>query len=245
MAFSAAIVVIGAAGVIVPGLIADRHFVSVFQDDFDADVAVGDFPSDPAYSRDWSAYPDGWKDTSKVGTYAPSRTVSVSDGNLVIDVHADGDEYLGAAVVANVTYGQTYGRYTVRWRADPTSGYGLAFLLWPDSESWPDDGEIDFPEGHLDGSITATAHHADPNGGKEQFDTGESMDGWHTSMVEWPPDHVVFTLDGDVVGRSTTKVPDKPMHWVMQVGTNGNDTPPADARGAVEIDWVRVDAYRG
>jgi beta-glucanase (GH16 family) len=244
-AIGSAVVVAGMAGVVVPDLIDDWHFVSVLHEDFAGDAALGSFPDRSGYTKAWSVYPDGWGDTSGAGTYAPSRTLSVSDGRLNIDVHADGGQYLGAAVVANATYGQTYGRFSVRWRADPVTGYGLAFLLWPDSERWPDDGEIDFPEGSLDGDITATAHHADPSGGKDQFGSGTTMENWHTSVVEWTPSQITFSLDGRFVGRSTTKVPQNPMHWVMQVGTDGTGVPPQDARGAVQVDWVQIDAYRG
>jgi beta-glucanase (GH16 family) len=168
--------------------------------------------------------------------------LEVVGGRLQYDVHSAGGEYLGGAVVAKGTYGQTYGRYSVRWRADQTPGYGLAFLLWPDSESWPKDGEMDMPEGPLGGAITATAHHADPHGGKDVFPTGVKMNDWHTSSITWTPGEVIFDLDGQVVGRSTTKVPSKPMHWVMQVGTDGTTRPPAKSAGVVQVDWVQIDA---
>ncbi len=223
----------------------DPLWRTVLREDFTEDVPVGAFPSS-TYSERWSVYPDGWRDTSGVGTYAPSRVLSVEDGALVFDMHAEAGEYLGAALTAEETYGQQFGRFSVRWRADPVPGYGLAFLLWPDSEQWPADGEIDFPEGWLDGSITATAHHANPEGGKEQFDTGVSMTDWRVTTVEWTPSAVRFYLDGRLVGTSTTDVPQAPMHWVMQAGTNGSGTPPPDnARGRIQIDWLQVDAYGG
>ncbi|PWW21804.1 glycosyl hydrolase family 16 [Geodermatophilus normandii] len=237
-------------GVVVLGLVVtlvvangrEEPWRSVLHEDFDSPVEVGAFPS-ATYEDRWEPYPDGWGDTSGVGTYAPSRTLSVADGSLQIAVGKDGDEYLGAAVVALPTYGQVYGRFAVRWRADPAAGYGLAFLLWPDSNSWPDDGEIDFPEGDLDGTVTATAHHADPSGSKEQFGTDALLSDWHTTVVEWTPTAVTFVLDGEVIGRSTTGIPNEPMHWVMQVGTNGRDTPPATSSGVVQVDWVHIDAY--
>jgi hypothetical protein len=223
----------------------DPLWRTVLREDFSQDVPVRAFTSSD-YGERWSVYPDGWRDTSGVGTYAPSRVLSVEDGALVFDMQAEGGEYLGAALTAEETYGQRFGRFSVRWRADPVPGYGLAFLLWPDSEQWPADGEIDFPEGWLDGTITATAHHANPEGGKEQFNTGVTMTDWHVTTVEWTPSAVTFHLDGRLVGTSTTDVPQDPMHWVMQAGTNGSGTPPPDdARGRIQIDWLQVDAYGG
>jgi beta-glucanase (GH16 family) len=217
----------------------------VLREDFTDDVAVGSF-ADSAYGQKWTVYPDGWEDTSGLGTYAPSRVLSVEDGALTFDLRAEDGEYLGAALTAGHTYGRQFGRFSIRWRADPVPGFGLAFLLWPDSERWPDDGEIDFPEGWLDGSITATAHHADPTGGRDRFDTGVSMTDWHVTTVEWTPSTVTFSLDERVVGTSTTDVPQNPMHVVLQAGTNGSGTPPPDdARGRIQVDWVQVDAYGG
>jgi beta-glucanase (GH16 family) len=220
----------------------DTHWHPLVREDFSQDIAVGDFPGD-AYADDWTVYPDGWGDTSGVGTYAPSRVLSTEGGILRFDLHSDGKDFLGAALLAAETNGQRFGRYSIRWRADPVTGYGLAFLLWPDSGHWPNDGEIDFPEGALDGTIKAYAHYASGDGGQDQFDTGTTMQDWHTSVIEWTPDAITFHLDGRFVGRSTTDVPQIPMHLVLQAGTAGDDEPPRDARGAIEVDWVHVDSY--
>lgn len=220
----------------------DGHWVPSVREDFSKDVPVGQFASS-AYADEWTVYPDGWHDTSGVGTYAPKRVLSTADGNLRFDMHSDGEDFLGAALLAKQTNGQRYGRYSIRWRADPVTGYGLAFLLWPDSGQWPDDGEIDFPEGSLDGTIHAYAHYASPDGGQDNFNTDTTMQDWHTSVLEWTPDAITFYLDGRLVGQSTEQVPQSPMHLVLQTGTAGSDEPPRDARGFIEVDWVHVDTY--
>jgi hypothetical protein len=51
----------------------------------------------------------------------------------------------------------------VRFRADLLPGYKIAWLLWPDAYSeglatWPQDGEVDFPEGDLAGGFWAFMH---------------------------------------------------------------------------------------
>src|SRR3978361_864450 len=40
-----------------------------YADAFDPDVDGGTFPA--ATTCKWDAYPDGWKDTTKMGTYSP------------------------------------------------------------------------------------------------------------------------------------------------------------------------------
>ncbi len=46
-----------------------------------------------------------------------------------------------------------YYRDMIRIRADVVPGYTASNALGPDGETWPRDGEIDFPEGELNGAI--------------------------------------------------------------------------------------------
>ncbi len=214
----------------------------VFREDFGTDVAIGHFPG-TAYGSVFSVYPDGWADTSGRGRYAPSTVLSVENGSLTWNMHSRDGVPQGAAVLPTLpTYGQTYGRYSLRFRADPVAGYGLAFLLWPDSEKWPQDGEVDFPEGQLSRHIQAVAHHASPTGGTDPFVLPAGFDAWHVATIEWAPDQLRFLLDGAVVGTSTTRVPSRSMHWVLQTGSDGTDLPAPDARARIQIDWLEADA---
>ena len=219
-------------------------WVRVFREDFRTAAAVGDFPG-TGYASRFTVYPDGWSDTSGRGRYEPSSVLSVADGVLRWNMHTVNGVPVGAAVLPTLpTYGQTYGRYSVRFRADPVSGYGLAFLLWPDSEKWPRDGEIDFPEGELSGNIKAVAHHASEDGSIDAFPLSSTFDAWHVATIEWRPQHVTFLLDDKVVGTSSTSVPSRSMHWVLQAASDGEALPAADARARIEIDWLEAEALR-
>ena len=213
-----------------------------FAEDFTTDAPLGSFPG-TAYGARWGAYDEGWKDTTKQGTYSPGRVLSVKGGALDYFVHSENGTPLVAAATPRIGgsgAGQTYGRYSVRYKVDAVSGYKTAWLLWPDSESWPSGGEIDFPEGRLDGSIGAYAHYADPNGGQDAFEPGTRMAGaWHTATVEWSPGQVRFELDGAVIGTSTKEVPWAAMHWVLQTETaTGGTAPTATDQGHVLVDWA-------
>jgi beta-glucanase (GH16 family) len=143
--------------------------------------------------------------------------------------------------------GQTYGRYAVRFKADPIDGYKMAWLLWPDSGRWPRDGEIDFPERDLSSTtVSGFVHHQGARRGSDQASVKVEYDSsaWHTAVIEWSPDLVVFTLDGVEIGRTTERIPSKPMHWVLQTETMlTSKRPPKDAAGNVQIDWVAVWQY--
>jgi hypothetical protein len=220
----------------------------VFADDFTKDVRLGRFPS--AVESTWGAsYPDGWPDSSGNGTYMPSRVVSISGGIMNLRLHTENGVHLVAAPVPTVSAapgsegGLLYGRYAIRFRADAVPGYKTAWLLWPDSGDWPSDGEIDFPEGDLTGTIGGFVHYQGGVSGSDQaaFATNATYTGWHTATITWLPGRVTFQLDGKPVGTTTTRVPNTPMHWVIQTETSIGGAPPANsAAGNVQIDWVAV-----
>jgi Glycosyl hydrolases family 16 len=233
----------------------------VFADDFTDDVPLGGFSGcraiidlmdstctglPPAVASKWWAYPDGWSDTSKHGRYYPSQVLSIHNGVLDYYVHtADGIPMVAAAVPkipGGINGGGLrYGAFVVRFRADALPGYKAAWLLWPDSEIWPADGEIDFPEGNLDGTFSAFMHHMGASSGDQQdgYPTHASFTSWHTAAIQWAPGSCQFILDGTVIGTSTQFVPSDPMHWVLQVETALDGTMPNPATaGHVYIDWA-------
>lgn len=215
-----------------------------FTDDFTTNVPLGSFPA--MVSTNWAAYPYPWSTLG--GFYDPGRTVSMHDGVMDLWLHNEGGQWLMAAPLplisgAGVTKDQLYGRYAIRFRADPLPGYYAAWLLWPQSEVWPWDGEIDFPEGGLDGTINAFMHRQNGSSGGDQdaYSTGIPFaGGWHTAVTEWSPSAVSFYIDGNLIGTSTSRIPDTPMHWVIQTTTSPGGLPAAGTDGHVMIDWVAV-----
>lgn len=220
----------------------------VFADDFTTPVALGSYPA--AVAAKWGrSYPDGWHDTTGHGSYSPSKVVSISGGIMNLDLHTENGVHLVAAPVPTIPGaegsrgGLRYGRYAVRFRADVAPGYKTAWLLWPDSGNWPHDGEIDFPEGNLDGPIKAFLHPQDgvSSAPSARFHTGVPYTSWHTAVIERTEGGVTFLLDGRVVGSVSERVPNTPMHWVLQTETALIGPPPMDAtRANVQIDWVAV-----
>ena len=219
----------------------------VFADDFTANVPLGSFPS--AVSSKWSVYQDGWHDTTHNGTYTPSQVLSEHDGVLDMFLHTVNGVHMVAAPLPKIAGapgsegGLQYGRYAVRFKADALHGYKTAWLLWPDSERWPSGGEIDFPEGDLDSAGCAFMHHINGSGGGDQevFCTHTPYTDWHTAVTEWTPGSVKYYMDGQLIGSTTNRVPDSPMHLVIQTETATDGTTPADStQGHVLIDWVAI-----
>lgn len=228
----------------------------VFEEDFSAgDVPLGAFPGD-LYNARWSAgYRDGTPDTAgqvsggKSGYY-PSKVLSVKNGVLDWYLHSESGVFMGAAPQPKIPNASAapprdnsllYGRYSVRFKADSLAGYKTAWLLWPDSGMWPQDGEIDFPEGDLAGTMYGAVHF--PRSGADAFDKFESnttFTSWHVATTEWSPGRVEFFLDGQSLGVSTTAPPTTPMHFILQTESCLPDCPLPETNGHVYLDWITI-----
>jgi beta-glucanase (GH16 family) len=221
----------------------------VFVDEFRSRIPLG------AFSRRarWKAYAYPSRDTSQNGTYWPQQGLSTHNGVLDIWLHTvmvGGTEVhvvnAPQPVLPGPERGQLYGRYAIRFKADPVPGYKTAWLLWPDSGR-RSDGEIDFPEGNLTGTFSAYVHPVNAVSGSDStaYATNATYRRWHTAVIVWTPGRCRFILDGKQVGVDTQDIPDTPMHWVLQTETQLYGGPPAnDASGHVYIDWVAVYARR-
>ena len=77
-------------------------------------------------------------------------------------------------------------------------------------------------------------------GDQDAYRTCAKFPDWHTVAIEWKPNFCRF-IDGNIIGTSTSRVPNTPMHWVLQSETELNSTyPAAFAVANLQIDYVRV-----
>lgn len=173
-----------------------------------------------------------------------AENISLRDGRLVLT--SRGRESAGL----HWKGGMQYGRWEIRAKTAPGTGYGDVALLWPVAEDWPEGGELNFmeiPKG--DRAETHTIVHY----GEDNSQVGKSIRGdftqWHNYAVEWLPDRVVFYIDGQEVFRTTDPehIPPRPMHLAMQqdIGPYGKDwIPPLDETSPdtldFQVDWVRI-----
>jgi beta-glucanase (GH16 family) len=182
--------------------------------------------------------------------------LSVSDGAMHIGLtkQADGIWNTSGALTAPQPWGPghafTYGKVEIRAKASQeVDGAGPCFLLWPASnDHWPP--EVDILETpHGEGMFTN--HWAGPNGedtyesARFDLDVGQ----WHVYGLEWTPDRLTLTLDGEEVHTFTTNIPTEP----MSVGLQGHVGAPGDWYGNpngsgvdhidIAIDYVRVSEY--
>ncbi len=224
-------------------------WTQVFADNFTQAIPVGTFPT---AANAWHTYADGTPDTRAKGQYWPSRVVSESGGTLNVNVHTAAGTPMGAALLPVVAGapgsegGQTYGRYTFRFKADAVPGYKTAVLLWPDSENYLADGEIDFPEFNFTSTIWGHFHRrgATTGGDFAAKATGVlASSGWHVATISWLPNSLTYALDGHTqLSVTGAAVPNTPMHLVIQTETETDNTvlPPANASGDLRLDWLVI-----
>ena len=138
--------------------------------------------------------------------------------------------------------GQTYGRWEFRARTDQGRGFGSAILLWPDSERFPSDGEIDIVEVPAE-TRTGRIHRALRRRGRQRprvrVYAEDDFSEWHTFAVDWLPDRIVWYVDGVERLRVTDRniIPKKPMHLAIQLdqGPKKDWMPAPDAITPAEV----------
>jgi hypothetical protein len=219
--------------------------------DFDSPAPAGRI--EEVYGNAMRGY-SGFVDSSGHGTYTPDSVLSVADGKLDYYLHFAEGRPRVASVIPFGYEGQTYGRYSIRFRYESMPGYKIAFLLWPSSDNW-NEGEIDWPEGGLDGplyggsaikgSLKEDGMDFDP----PERDYSPSGPGqWHVATTEWTPGKAKWYLDGHLVGqtRMASGVPDTPMRWTLQAETAdraSSDFPARETAGHLQVDWAVQYAY--
>jgi hypothetical protein len=251
-----------ASGIALPGAVSG--WTLTMAEDFDTAFAAGAvngstgaFPS--PYTSEAYAYADGTKDTSgnNNGTnsvYMPSTNLSCTGSKLVTLCNVVSGQARAATWVAmpGGTIGQLYGRFSVCYRV-PTRfhGFKIAFLMWPNSDVWPRDGEIDWPEGSLNtGGVFGAnfLHQGSTAGSHAEFDhhryaSVPGPDGsWHVATLEWASTYLAAYWDGTLVGVTYDRIPNTAMYWALQTETDldGYPTtyPTTGDTGTVEIDWI-------
>ena len=224
-------------------------------------VYANDFTSN-TWTNEFTTYGDK-QDTSGNGWLVDGETVSQASSMLDVFVHTDSaGRHVGAVLCpigpgVSMNAGQLYGRYDLRMRADGAQGYKAVFILWPDSERWPQDGEIDFPEANLAATQAGGATHYEggvSGNSQDWFVTpGYNYNAWHTYTIEWNPSAVTYYIDGTLVHTDTMAsaqaagfgIPNTPMHPVIQVETvtDGSGAPASSSEGHVQIDWLVAYSY--
>jgi hypothetical protein len=219
-----------------------RTWHQSYREDFNTPAPLGSvlqkYPALTAY--------DGEHDTSGRGIYAPSKVLSVKDGNLDYWVHSENGQPLGATVMPAGWSTMTTGRVSIRYKTTDTAGYKFVGMLWPDRDDW-NKGEIDWPEGDLgETPRPASGIPGSLRNGQLVFDhsvekhTTTDTTSYHVATTEWDSGIVRFYWDGTLVSQTTKAVPRSPMRVALQAETAILGSVPRSSSGHVDVDWVSI-----
>jgi hypothetical protein len=186
-----------------------------------------------------------------------SSEVDVSGGQLHIGMtkQAGGIWTTGGISTApnqwNAGFSFTYGKVEIMAKvSQEVWGAGPCFLLWPEkSGTWPP--EIDILETPK-GQGMFTNHWQGPGGNGDDvyatklFDL--DFDQWHVYGLEWTPDRITMTVDGEVMGSFTNNIPSQKMTIGLQghVGATGETWYGGSPNGTgvnhvdIAVDYVKV-----
>lgn len=183
------------------------EFRVVLSDDFNNNVYD--------YSK-WGAPFDGgvyWNNAWSWG----GGDVAVRSGELQVSMTRHDDGWWTGGGFNSFKAGNTitYGTVEFDARMEEAQGTMTAILMWPYSDVWPRDGEIDILETPGNDVMHTLHWGGGPNEDQDHYDAirNQSYDPstWHHYKMTWLPDMISITVDGREVARWTEHIPDGPM----------------------------------
>lgn len=216
------------------------QFTLIFDEDFNTDCAEGQFLN--VYGSRFYAYPSTGRTTygknANTGDHYATSWISVVDGEMVIRMNRGPDgKCWGAAPFPKLQTkwpysSMLYGRVEVKVRATTTvPGWKIAPELWPDSDVWPRDGELDWPDMSLTGNVGGFYHYMNGTSGSDQnqitVSPSKKIDVPRLFVIEWKPNSLSVFLDDVLIKQYTSRVLSSPMHYIFQCENRVDPTQPA------------------
>jgi len=182
------------------------------------------------------------------------------ESTLAIKALSDGNGgYTSAKLTTQRKFSMRFGRVDVR--AKMPEGQGIWPAIWMlgdniDEIAWPGCGEIDIVEvlGHQPEKMYSTVHYTNAESsrteqqGNVELSSGSFSDAFHTYTLEWTPEEMTFSVDGEQV--NVVQIEDdmkeflRSFYLIMNVAVGGNWPGYPDNTTSfpqqMNVDYVRV-----
>ncbi|HZE41582.1 MAG TPA: glycoside hydrolase family 16 protein [Stackebrandtia sp.] len=248
---------------------ADDHAKATWADDFDG--AAGTAPDGAKWNHEVNGDGGG---NQELQYYTDSTDNAALDGNgnLVITARKENPNnyqcwygtctYTSARLTTANKFTQQYGHVEARIKIPRGSGMWPAFwMLGSDigSNPWPNCGEIDVMEniGSEPSTVHGSLHGPGYSGGNPLTGSynlpggGVFADDFHTFAVDWAPDHIAWSVDGQEYERHTPADTngnpwafDHPFFIILNVAVGGGwpGSPGGDTQfpQTMVVDYVHV-----
>ncbi|MFC7693942.1 family 16 glycosylhydrolase [Paeniroseomonas aquatica] len=159
-----------------------------------------------------------------------SSDVNVRNGEMQVTDTRQADGSWTAGGFNSMQAGQsiTYGTVEFDARVEAAQGTQAAILMWPVSDTWPRDGEIDILEAPKNQAMHSS-HWEGADGSHQYSSIFSTIDPskTHRYAMTWLPNEVTIKVDGQVVARWTdaAAIPDTAMGFgaMGYVAAQGED----------------------
>ena len=226
-------------------------------DEFDTEGS----PMNSKWTYDIGTGDNGWGNQESQYYTSRSDNVIVEDGFLKIKAKKEtyeGADYTSARLKSQGKFSFTYGKVEIRAKLPSAAGTWPALWMLGSNIStvgWPKCGEIDIMEqkGWDKTKISAALHNQSSSGNTinvKLIDAPTSTTAFHIYSVNWTPDEIVFSIDGNDYytyspeNKTEDNWPyDKPQFIILNVamgGNTGGQIPEDFNESSMEIDYVRV-----
>jgi beta-glucanase (GH16 family) len=243
--------------------------VLAFADEFDGPAGTAPDPAKWTHEVNGSG---GGNNELQFYTDSTSNAALDGAGHLVITARKENPanyqcwygtcEYTSARLNTASTFTQAYGHIEARIKVPRGQGMWPAFWMLGDNigdVGWPNCGEIDVLEniGREPSTVHGSLHGPGYSGGNPITGSytlpngGVFADDFHTFAVDWAPDQISWSVDGDVYQTRTPAdangnpwVFDHPFFLILNVAVGGNWPGPPDGSTQFPqqmlVDYVRV-----
>jgi beta-glucanase (GH16 family) len=210
----------------------------------------------------------GWGNNELEYYTSRPQNAYVSNGSLhivAIKESYSGLNYTSAKLKTLGHFSKKYGRFEFRVRLPQGKGYWPALWMMPQNSvygGWAASGEIDIMENkggipttvsgtiHYGGAYPANTHSSGPS---YNFTGGDSVTNFHTYLLEWAPNAISWSVDGNLYQSQTSwnstggpyPAPFNQLFYlIMNLAVGGNfDGNPDDTTifpAQMQVDYVRV-----
>jgi len=173
----------------------------------------------------------------------------VENGSLVLELNGNehqGKDYTAAELRTKKMF--LYGRFEARIKASDALGCITAFFLYRPNTSH--NTEIDFEISGKYPKVITLNHWVDKRSHDKDIplDFDSSQD-FHTYVIHWKPNLIEWEIDGKIIHRTTTAVPNKAMQVIFNLWATKSIKWAGSIKDAklptfAQIDWFKYTPYK-
>ncbi len=196
---------------------------------------------DNRYDVDWSAENHTFENNL---AHFSDNNVHVESGNLVLELNRNkhqGKDYTGAELRSKKMF--LYGRFEARLKASDALGCITAFFLYRPNAA--KNTEIDFEVSGKYPKVITLNHWVDKRSHDKDIPLSfDSTKDFHSYVIHWKPNLIEWEVDGQIIHRTTTAVPNKAMQVVFNLWATKSIKWAGSIKDAKLPTFAKIDSFK-